>query len=345
MKTGKRLVFLIFLGCFALPISADLKQFGNPAPKGMPDLRISIQAGPSLKPVFPGSDIHGLFNVTVRNHGTAPAANFMVEVVLSAQNPSTRPLHFANGKVNVKSLAAGATLQVDFPKPVTLLASIDLGNYSLLAGADTDAQVKESNEANNTDSLPLVVWCRIGNATQENNVSQPLTCGKVGVVIAQVLGIKPSTPNVSVRIGDQTLAISKVVLDPDYNYIQINAVPVSQIALGRHPVFLVQNGKRMSNEQNILWGIVTTGVQPSQGPAGCSVAITCCNAGSQVTKKVYLIKDLSPGLAYEMPVASWSNTMIMATIPAVPPGHYHIMFKDQGQFICSQWLSKDFTVQ
>jgi len=345
MKIGLRMLILIGLCSFSLRISADWSRFKGPASRGMPDLYVSIEAKPSMKPVFPGSDIQGIFNITVRNQGTAPAANFMVEVVLLAQDPSTHPWHFANGKVNVKSLAAGASLEVRYHGPITLPASIDLGNYSLLAGVDSEAQVKESDEANNKASLPLVVWGRIGSATPENNVSLPLTCDKVGVGISRVLGIKPSTPNVSVKIGNQILAISKVVLDPDYNYILIYSVPVSQIAVGNHPIFLVQNGQRMSNQLEIRWGIVTTGVQPSQGPAGSSVALTCCNAGSQGTRKVYLIKQFSPSLAYEMPVSSWSNNMIMATIPAVPPGNYDILFKDQGQLICNYWMSKSFTVQ
>jgi len=344
MKTGLRMLVLIVLCSFSLCMSADMPQLKNPALRSMPDLNVSLQAAPSQKPVFPGSDIRGLFNMTVTNQGTAPAGNFMVGVVLSAPNDSTPPLYFANSKVNVTSLAAGASLQIDFPKPLLLPAHCDLGLYLLQAGADTEAQVNESNETNNKASLPVQVWGRLGAPTQENTGSLPKVCANVGVIITRVLGIRPSTPNVSVQIGNQTLAISKVVLDPDYNYIQINSVPPSQFAVGRYPVFLVQNGKTMSEQKEILWGIVTTGVQPSQGQAGASVAISCCNAGSRGTKKAFLVPDASSHLAYEMPVKSWSNNVIMATIPAVAPGHYFIVFKDQGQYICSQWMSEDFTV-
>ncbi len=341
-------IFLVlFLLGFSVHLVSETTDFLKPASKGIPDLTVSLQASRQV-PVYPGDDIKNLLQVTVKNQGNGPATGFSLAVFLSKKDlggtmlsPAARPLSLlGNGKIKVNSLAAGASLRINFLRPVTIPSNVELGFQYILVAVDSEGQVIESNEKNNVVSFPQTVWCRIENPIQQN-MALPWTCGVIGIIINVKSGFSQSTQNVSVQVGEKTVAISRFVADPDQAYIECKSTPIDQIPLGQNPLYLVRDGKQVSNKVQIFWGILAPTVNPAQGLVGTSVAISCCNCWSQGEKKVYLTPDGPPySTFFEMPVTSWSNDMVTVKIPNVPSGIYRIIFKNQGV-----WFSAHFIPQ
>ena len=348
-----RVFILVFYLGFSLRIVGEIPEFKKPVFIGKPDLTVSMKT-PNLYQVqiFPDSDVRSHMLITVKNQGKAPAKDFSLEVFLSKSGlagtaflPTKKHLLSLGGsKVNIKSLAAGASLSVDFPGPVTIPHNVDLGDYYLLAGVDSESRIDEANEKNNIASLPLVICCRIKEA-KILNFEDAGVCGKRTIYIYPLSGFSPSTHNVSVQLGGINVAVSYFVDDPSRKRIVCENVPISQIPLGTTTLYLRKNGMQVSNQSHVKMGILALRVEPSQGPAGTTVLISCCNAWSQGTKKLFLSRQgTSYTLLYEMAVTSWNMDLITATIPAVPPGTYKIIFKDQGEWFSSPPLP-DFTVQ
>jgi subtilase family serine protease len=112
---------------------------------GRPDLQISRIAGPASGVGAAGQPLP--VSLDVRNDAPVPAnaGSFKVGVYLSSANSSASGTLI--GMLNVATLAAGGrtTLSASLPVP----ANVSAGSYFLVAAADIEERVTESNETNN----------------------------------------------------------------------------------------------------------------------------------------------------------------------------------------------------
>ncbi|MEM2889713.1 MAG: CARDB domain-containing protein, partial [Candidatus Bathyarchaeia archaeon] len=111
-----------------------------PPPPGAPDLTIQFVDLPTEFQATRTYDI----KMQIKNIGTANAGAF--NVTLTANGT------LINGKFNVPSLAAGEQINITVEwTPATE------GNYNLFATVDSDGDIAESNEANNTATTTVTV--------------------------------------------------------------------------------------------------------------------------------------------------------------------------------------------
>ncbi len=118
---------------------------------GSPDLVIQ---NPATTPTTVNAGSGTLASCTVNNQGTATAAASSVKYYLSADNTyAAGDVYLATSAV--ASLAANATAAVS--SSLIIPANTAAGNWYILFVADADAQVAESNEANNVGSVVITV--------------------------------------------------------------------------------------------------------------------------------------------------------------------------------------------
>ena len=109
-----------------------------------PDLLITVLTAPSA--ALAGSTIS--LSETTKNQG-GPAAASATSYYLST-NSTFDAGDTALGSRIVPALAAGASSPAPPGFPVTIPSTVATGNYYIIARADADGQVPESNESNNT---------------------------------------------------------------------------------------------------------------------------------------------------------------------------------------------------
>jgi hypothetical protein len=118
---------------------------------GAPDLLVQTQ---SISPVSLLAGAVTTASCSVANTGNAAAGVSSLKYYLSTDNAySAGDVYLATDAVG--TLAAGGSSA--FSKAVTIPANTAAGNYFILFQADADAQVTESNEANNVSSSAVTV--------------------------------------------------------------------------------------------------------------------------------------------------------------------------------------------
>lgn len=123
---------------------------GTGTPPPVPDLVVAALSAPGS--ANPGASIS--VSQTTKNQGTAPAAGSTTAVYLSTNNVVDAGDTLL-GSRSVWSLAAGAS-SAGFTT-VTIPASTVAGAYYVIARADADGAVAESNETNNTAATSLSI--------------------------------------------------------------------------------------------------------------------------------------------------------------------------------------------
>ncbi len=149
-----------FAGSYTGTITADSSNWVREVNENNNDLQYQVNVGKSFvdltitdfhyTPANPSQGTNTQFSVTVQNLGNTAAGNFVVSVNPEALGIST-PGPFTL-TTQVSGLAAGAsqTLTFNFQYP-------DFGNFRGIAKVDAFNNVAESNEANNTALVNLVV--------------------------------------------------------------------------------------------------------------------------------------------------------------------------------------------
>lgn len=125
-----------------------------------PDLSVSLKYPVKVEP---GSDITQDVSIIVENNGTADAAKFQLDLVLSKDSnipvqpasPSetfTEDMLLQNGRINVELVKPGESITLHLRNPVKVPLDALPDKYYLGAVADSDNKLKEMDETNNVYS-------------------------------------------------------------------------------------------------------------------------------------------------------------------------------------------------
>jgi hypothetical protein len=332
MNTGKRtkiicgfVVFLLVpLFCGAQIVAQKLKL--------PPDLTVSLTS----KKGSTGLLIRSMQRVRVDNLGPRAASAFNVSLVLMKNKPTTkriRPLspRFTSvviGKQKVTQLLAGRHVYLNFRAgPV----NVPCGDYYLVAFADPENKVAESNESNNFDFYKKTILAHISSAnvsgTGESYGGQLFWSLFVhGSRFGSTMGTK------KVRIGASYVSVVPASDSHEWSDTQI----IGDIGneCGHHNVYLTDGGKKLSNTVDVLvraW----IDLSPYSGSPGDEIELQGHSYGSsQGTKKVKFG-------SVEATVISWTKNNIRVTVPPLSPGTYEVWIEKNGENVS---YGEDFVV-
>jgi hypothetical protein len=302
----------------------------------LPDLSVQLKPLSQKAQAVVGQNIADLVHVQVSNVGGTASAYALV-VVLSVNSSITYdPSPHASlttgrviGQKEVKMPLQPGASEVVTIKPVQLPGEMSWGDYFLTAIVDPANLVHETSEANNRAQTGLFVQVDLQYIEQVCN-------GNDYYVSAGGKGFGAWKNNPVIKVGTATLA-----MQPNYwhdTYVQAHHLQPGLIPVGSQLLaWSVTDGSRAICRTTMKPWLVPMDMNhclPNEGPPGTSVQVRCCECLSQGSKKLHLFSGGVPGQPVaEVPVTSWSNGLIVGTIPAVQPGLYSLRVTEAGQSV------------
>jgi len=296
-----------------------------------PDLTVKVKCP---KQAYPGQNLGSSIKVSVKNKGTAPAANFFVDIVLSSNtwipmNLASYSASYAEdvllkgGRENISLLAAGAKVNVTMNGSNKIPADTPPGKYYIGVVVDPSKKVTELKENNNIAVYPIFIGPQITNAVQYFDwmVAPTQEMEITGTGFGNTQG------NKTIKVGQYNISISP---GGSWSSTKIYCHYPYNIPLGVHyPLYIMEGGNIISNQYDFFLKIVIFGnlFVPHQGPAGTSLHVDTMGAGSSKGQKKLMFGNT------EAQTQSWNNASIQCTIPNLPPGTYNVYIKKAGETI------------
>ena len=121
-----------------------------------PDLYVDTFTAPTE--VEPGDNVSALVDLVIGNMGEIDATNFYAAVYISEDdNITTGDDLLVDGKVLISSVQMGQTYNVTFSSGMCIPSDLVMGQYYIGVIVDSDKDVDELDEDNNTEALPIKI--------------------------------------------------------------------------------------------------------------------------------------------------------------------------------------------
>ena len=308
----------------------------------LPDLAVSIKPTAFSGTILVGQNISSLVQPRVINGGQSAVSTYAIAVVLSTNSsivydPSPHASistgRMIGQKVVTTSLLPGKSEVVTI-KPVQIPENISWGQYFITVIVDPANKLAESTESNNKAQASCFIladaqWVEQGYSSEDVRIAFH---GK---------GFGSWKNTLVARVGPYTIPTQS----QNWSNEKVYAYPSPDlIPLGTqlYDWGLYDGAKAICRTKQEVWSVILTSANPASGPPGTQVQVTCCNCQSQGTKKLVLRNNFN--IVVEVPVVSWTNGLVVGTIPNVPPAFYWFGVTDGGQWILHSWIAS-FTVK
>lgn len=367
-KSKIRKIFVILLSTVIFLISVEIKsqttikrkspvsqvQQIKPMPiLKLPDLTVSFRSrfikrktfrglhGSSDITTIPGGNPGKGISVLVTNIGDVVAKNFFVDIILSTD---TRfPIKFAiyspnfcedvllkGGRLNIKTLAPGASISLRLPRMCKIPDNTPLGNYYLGAVVDPAKKILEKNEKNNTAYLKLKVWAlidRIGQTGYWPGASGSFELSLYGSGFGDNIG------NKIVRVGTYSFGSNSMEY---WIKNQIIVCLPNNFPFGTfQDIWITKNGKTISNKKKHvliymdledMFTDVNGNSISAEAQAGTIIGLDGIFSPTQDDRHVKF------GNVHAQ-VILWNSSIIRIRVPNLPPAQYDVYIERNGMRI------------
>lgn len=301
---------LMFLTCFFLIIATaqEVQKLPKKYVAAKPDLTVSILA-PST--VIPGTQLGRRFYIQVKNQGLGSAENISLDIIISADKINLmRPSpykrldqYLRHWERSIRELKAGESTNVFFPGNNKIPDKAPPGKYWLAAAVDRANTIDETSEKNNLAVHDLLIVANIQDVIQHH-----FGCPTAELDISgQGFGTTAGSKQVYLGANPASSVLN-------WSPTSITVVAPSGIPYGQNYIVTIKQGTMtLSNTFNFLLRMWIESVEPAKGPRGTSITLYGFQFGNSQGSKVVKF-------GYQpLPVTSWQNSLIQATIPDNAP--------------------------